>query len=288
METNRLRYFSVVARSRTLGSAAEILRVSPPALSKAIRALEDELGKKLFERSGRGLTLTREGSRLLPQVEALLTDVESLRSARGPEARKLKIGAFEVFSTYFLGPCLARHFPDVPMQLRELGPGALETALAAEHVDIGITYLPVPHVDIEFIEVGRIRMAAFGRKEKFTGEPLDRLPFAVPIFPLSGTPTKVAGLDGWPDERVPRWRKYEVQLMESALELCREGLAVAYLPEFVVRLHNEETSGTRRLDEIPLAEVEGGRHSVYVVKRKSDAESPLLRRLAKALREVLK
>lgn len=252
-----------------------------------MRALEEELGKKLFERSGRLLALTREGVKLLPKVESVLAEVEGLRVARGQENEKLKIGSFEVFSTYFLGPCLARHFPEVEMQLRELGPGALENALAADHVDVGITYLPVPHVDIEFLEVGRIRMAAFGRKEKFGDAPLARLPFAVPIFPLTGSPTKVAGLDGWPDERVPRWRKYEVQLMESALELCREGLAVAYLPDFVVTLHNEETKPSRRLEEIPIREVEGGRHSVYLVKRKSDAESPLLRRLAKALREAL-
>lgn len=290
METERLRYFAVIARSGTLGRAAEILRVSPPALSKAMRALEHDLGKRLFERSGRILTLTREGLKLLPKIDSLLSEVEGLRAAgpRGEEVQKLRIGSFEVFSTYFLGSCLAKHFPDMPVQLRELGPGALESALAADEVDLGITYLPVPHEGIEFLEVGRIRMAAFGKNDRFDGVPLDRLPFAVPIFPLSGSPSRVAGLDGWPDERVPRWRKYEVQLMESALELCREGLAVAYLPAFVVGLHNEETIAGRRLDEIAIAEVSPTPHPVYLVKRKNDPESPTTRRLARSLRETLR
>lgn len=56
------------------------------------------------------------------------------------------------------------------------------------------------------------------------------LSFVVPIHPAEGTPSKVIGPDGWPDHLIERQIKYRVTMMESAMELCREGHAVAYLP----------------------------------------------------------
>ena len=64
MEIFELKYFLAVAREEHIHRASEKLRVSPPALSKAIARLEDELGKKLFAREGRHIRLTDEGRAL--------------------------------------------------------------------------------------------------------------------------------------------------------------------------------------------------------------------------------
>ena len=58
---HHLFYFWTVAREGTVTAASEVLRISQPALSTQIRMLEESLGEKFFQRSGRGLVLTEAG-----------------------------------------------------------------------------------------------------------------------------------------------------------------------------------------------------------------------------------
>ena len=61
MELRTMRYFLAVAREENMTRAAELLHVTQPTLSKQLKALEDELGKKLFMRHSFSLQLTAEG-----------------------------------------------------------------------------------------------------------------------------------------------------------------------------------------------------------------------------------
>ncbi len=61
MELRTLRYFLEIARNENMTRASEALHISQPSLSKEMKALEDELGKKLFIRKNSGLILTDEG-----------------------------------------------------------------------------------------------------------------------------------------------------------------------------------------------------------------------------------
>jgi DNA-binding transcriptional LysR family regulator len=184
---------------------------------------------------------------------------------------------------------LQTEFADTELTLHEFGPGQLELSIANDTVDIGVTYLPIPHSDVDFLKVTRIGMGVYGKKALWQNRPLAEVPFVVPVAPLQGTPTKVTGLDGWPDNLVPRLIEYRVTLMESALEICRQGLALAYLPDFVVKLHNAKHSGPYQLEAYGDAAAIPARYrqqEVYVLKRKSDPESRSLRRLAKAIRRI--
>jgi len=67
-----MRYFLAVAREENMTKAAEILHVTQPTLSKAMRSLEDELGKKLFERHSFSISLTDEGVLLRSRAEDLV------------------------------------------------------------------------------------------------------------------------------------------------------------------------------------------------------------------------
>jgi len=78
MELYQLRGFLAVAELAHLTRAAEKLHVSQPALSAQIKALEDELGVLLFDRSSAGMTLTQAGKRLLPEAARVLADVAAL------------------------------------------------------------------------------------------------------------------------------------------------------------------------------------------------------------------
>lgn len=79
MELYQLRFFLEVARTGKMTIASNTLNVTQPALSIAIRKLEDELGIPLFIRNGRSLSLSREGSRLLPFVEDIILREKEIR-----------------------------------------------------------------------------------------------------------------------------------------------------------------------------------------------------------------
>ena len=71
MEIKNLRYFLAVAREENMSHAADILHVTQPTLSKALKALKDELGKKLFTRKSFSIKLTDEGLLLRDRAEDL-------------------------------------------------------------------------------------------------------------------------------------------------------------------------------------------------------------------------
>ncbi len=72
MEIRTLRYFLAVAREENMTRAAEILHVTQPTLSKQLKSLEDELGKKLFTRRSFSIRLTDEGMLLRDRAEDLI------------------------------------------------------------------------------------------------------------------------------------------------------------------------------------------------------------------------
>ena len=78
MEIRTLRYFLAVAREENMTKAAEMLHVTQPTLSKALKALETELGKKLFTRHSFSIALTDEGALLRNRAEDLLTMADKI------------------------------------------------------------------------------------------------------------------------------------------------------------------------------------------------------------------
>ncbi len=294
MNLDRLRYFCVIAETGSLRRAAEILRLSPAALSKALRVLEDEVGFKLVLQAGRGLAITDQGRLLATRSEALIREleqvIEKVQSSEKSE-RPLRLGSFDVFTTYFLSEILQRTSCRNAL-VYELIAGHLERALIEREIDYGITYLPVPSGEVQHVQVATIEMGIFARKGAFAGVPFEKLPFAVPVTPLFGAPDRMRGRDGWPDAAIPRQVVYQVTLVESALELCRKGLAVAYLPRFLVRLHNEEARPAYKLIRLPPPRrlpkglIKTGTQPVYLVRRTAEAEGPIFRELAKVVRTI--
>ena len=287
MDIDRVRYFHVFVETGSLVGASEILHISQPALSKAIKLLEHEVGTKLVEAEGRGLRLTPAGTAFKKETASLLEqwlDVPN-RLRLGEAQTPTKIGSFEVFTTYFLST-LTQHIELGALELHEYGPGRLEQAVANQSIDVGITYIPVPKMGVDFIEATKVKMGVFGLK-KFKDTPLAELPFVIPILPAEGMPSKIMGLDGWPDHKYPRHVKYRVTMMESAMQLCRQGLAVAYLPSFVVELHNKTTLADYKLCEHQSPVPQKDRlQSVFLIHRKHAEDTTLQRQIAKALRSL--
>ena len=78
MEIRTLRYFLAVAREENMTRAAELLHVTQPTLSKALRSLEEELGKKLFTRSSFSIRLTEEGVLLRDRAADLISMADKI------------------------------------------------------------------------------------------------------------------------------------------------------------------------------------------------------------------
>ena len=78
MEIKSLRYFLAVAREENMTKAADMLHVTQPTLSKTLKSLEDELGKKLFTRHSFSISLTDEGMLLRDRAEDLIAMAERI------------------------------------------------------------------------------------------------------------------------------------------------------------------------------------------------------------------
>src|SRR5450755_4747944 len=113
MELNHLQSFIAVAKLGHLTRAAETLHLSQPALSGQIKALEENLGVTLFERSSSGMALTTSGRRLLEDAQRVIEAVEQLKHAaqllRGLTGT-LKLGTVLEPATLRLGEMLALAF----------------------------------------------------------------------------------------------------------------------------------------------------------------------------------
>jgi LysR family transcriptional activator of nhaA len=118
---HHLRYFWAVAKDGNLTRAARQLHVSQSALSVQIKQLESDLGQRLFQRTGRTLTLTESGQVALAYADSIFATgnelVEVLREGRREERQVLRIGAVATtsrnFQENFIRPLLDRDDVDL-------------------------------------------------------------------------------------------------------------------------------------------------------------------------------
>jgi DNA-binding transcriptional LysR family regulator len=112
MDVKHLRCFIAVAEELHFGKAAERLGLAPPALSRIIKALEDELGVPLLQRTTRQVMLTRAGLSLLDESRQIISRLEgatrTVRDAAASTSRTLRIGAIDAASASFLPDALVR------------------------------------------------------------------------------------------------------------------------------------------------------------------------------------
>lgn len=124
MDAADLRIFEAVARLGVMGRAAAELNTVQSNVTARIRALEESLGCRLFERHSSGVTLTDEGRRLLPYAQSIprmLRDAARAVRDDGVPRGRLIVGSLETTAALRLGPLLAEYakaFPDVELTLR--------------------------------------------------------------------------------------------------------------------------------------------------------------------------
>ncbi len=149
MKLRQLAYFRAVVEHGSLAAAADVLRVAQPNLSQAIKQLEAEWGVSLFERAGRGLTVTDTGRALYERAAELLSSASALDQemraiGRGFTAR-LRVG-FTQISTEIITVMVAQIHEEgaaVSFSLQQGEPQLLETMVELRQLDFAVTHMPV-------------------------------------------------------------------------------------------------------------------------------------------------
>lgn len=145
LESFRLTVFRIVAEKQSFTAAAETLHVSQPAVTAHIKAMEESLGVRLFERSSTGARLTRAGERLevcARQVNQLTQEaLREIGSMSGEERGNLRVGASTTVAQYLLPRLLAGFLERNPrIELSVLGANTAQivSQVVARNIDIGL------------------------------------------------------------------------------------------------------------------------------------------------------
>ncbi len=194
----QLKHLIALADSGSFSKAAQALFLTQPALSRSIRALEDELHAALFDRIGRRIELTPFGGETLKRARQLLFDADELQ-ASGPSLREgrsgvLRIGMGSGPGAMLMTPLLmqiARERPQLRVEISRSGTELLLQALRARALDALVVDLRSmrPAADLHTASLHEMRGAFMVRR----GHPLARLRSGVSFealsrYPIASTP----------------------------------------------------------------------------------------------------
>lgn len=149
MDIAALKAFIAVADSGSFSLAAEQLFLTQPAISKRVSALENELETRLFDRIGRGVSLTEAGQALLPRARNILLDLEdsvrALSNLSGEVHGTLRFGTSHHIGLHRLPPVLKAFvhvYPEVRLDIRFMD--SEEACLAVEHGELELAIVTLP------------------------------------------------------------------------------------------------------------------------------------------------
>ena len=287
MEIRTLRYFLAVAREENMTRAAELLHVTQPTLSRAMRSLEDELGKKLFTRHSFNISLTEEGVLLRDRAEDLVTMADKIEkeflSLDDITGGELYFGLAESYQIRYLArelralksscPGLRCHITsgDTEQVTEKLDKGLLDFAVLCDEPDARrYEAICFPERDLW----GLILPAddPLARKESICAEDL----IGLPLF------TSEQGWEGdirnWAGDRFPELHlEGSSRLAYNASLFVREGLGYQLTFEHLVDTSAESGLVFRPLS--PRAEVR-----LYLIWNRYQTFTPIAERFLRQLR----
>lgn len=160
MEIRVLQYFLAIAREQSISGAAEFLHISQPTLSRQIRDMEDELGKQLFIRGNRKITLTEEGMILRKRSEEILGLVkkteDEIAVTDDISEGDIYIGAGETNAIHYLANCahqLQLRYPGIRYHIASGDTRDVLEELDRGLIDFGLLFGSVDKSKYEFIEI---------------------------------------------------------------------------------------------------------------------------------------
>jgi len=252
MELYTLQVFQTIATEKSFSRAADRLLRTQPAVSLALQRLEQELGEKLIDRSGKDLILTDAGLKVLEyarRFESLRQEMEnSLAELRDNSAGRLVIGANESTALYLL-----RHIeryrelhPRVKVQIRRSLSSKVPNELLDGNLELGvISYDPgderlkskVIYTDaLAFVVSPKHRLA--NRKTISITELAAENFIAHNVL----SPYREVVLREFRTHKVPLRMDVEMPTIETIRKLVQNGMGVAFLPRMCVEQEIEQKS----------------------------------------------
>jgi len=271
MEIDQVETFLAVATFGGFHRAAEALRISQPAVSARIKALEESLGVKLFARSRGGLTVSDSGRIFRPHAEQLLKVASVARQAvhelQPPSGTPLQIAAALSISVYFLPDVLKRFQRAHPNVIISIRPGhskeVLEMVLG-EEAEIGLAR-SLQHPEVETLSLRNDPLLLVthptqgpaqsrrARLEQVAALPLIFYDRGSSDWMLTQSLFRRAGL-------VPNVA-LEVDSIETAKRMVNSGLGLSFLPQIAVGRELR----TGKLRTIKIVDAEPLRRSLDVI-----------------------
>lgn len=149
MTLTELKFIVAVAQERNFRRAAEKCFVTQPALSLAIKKLEEELNVIIFERSRTDVSMTQIGEKIIEQASRVLEEAAQIKQLAESGKNQL-IGTFKLGMIHSIGPyllpeiipILRKTAPDMPLEVEENLTANLETQLRNGVIDAAIIALP--------------------------------------------------------------------------------------------------------------------------------------------------
>jgi DNA-binding transcriptional LysR family regulator len=244
VELHSLQVFLTVANEKSFSRAAEKLFRTQPAISLAVQRLEQELGEKLIDRSGKDLILTDAGRSVLEyarRFQSLQLELEnSLAELRDNSAGRLMIGANESTTLYLLQHIekYRELYPKVKVQIRRSLSSKLPNELLDGNLELGvISYDPSDE---------RIKSKViYTDSLAFIVSPKHRLAHrkSVPLTDLGGetfiahnvlSPYRDVVLREFQSHKVPLRMEVEMPTIETIRKLVQNDVGVAFLPRMCV------------------------------------------------------
>jgi len=245
MELRQLRYFLAVADCGNFTRAAEKVAISQPSLSVQIAALEEELGALLFDRLGRHVALTESGRVFRDHAQRVIRETElatqSVRDLTGAEQGRLVVGVLSTVNSYLIPPLVCRfkqRFPHVHLQVHAQPSSAIEEAVAANRLDLGLCLLPATNdrlITSRLFTETLVLVAPPGVRptaKRIRMRDLATLPLV--LLPSDYCLRKMIEAE-CADAGVRPQVSVEMTSPEGILEAVKEGAGLTILPELFVR-----------------------------------------------------
>jgi LysR family positive regulator for ilvC len=284
-----LSVFLRLAESLHFARSAKAAHMSPSALTRSIQRLEEELGHPLFQRSRRGVTLTRAGEIFRDHARAQLANharlLEALAAEKQAPTGELRI-ACTVTACHSVLPklfarCRAR-YPGIHLQLSTSDAARCMLSLENDEVDLAVVPEPDhPGSELRFVRLAYTELSfiapssdeELSRRAKLGGNHLSGLPM---ILPRRGLERE--RLDAWLEEQAARPEIYaEVDGNEAILAMVALGCGVGVVPELV----RKDSPLRGRIEQVDVRRPPRGYHVSLCAKNHT-----LSRRTAGALWEL--
>ncbi len=263
MENFRLKVFRAVARHLNFTRAAEELLLTQPAVTQQIKALEDEYGVPLFDRTGGRIALTAAGATLLPYTERLkaISDeaLEAVASVAGSHAGGLALGASQTIAQYLLPNLIAaflREHPKVAITAISGNTEQMLGALGDHRIQLALIEGPEQRTDLHIEPFLEDRMVlVVPASHEWAGQEigLDDLRHAPLLMRELGSGSRRVVEQALAEAGVRRKdlrTTMELDSTEGLLSAVEAGLGVTFVSRWAIR-------NQLRLKTLAVARVEG-------------------------------